>query len=25
VNDEALKTGVRMHTNVVMDFLNGKI
>ena len=25
VNDEALKTGVRMHANVVMDFLNGKI
>ncbi len=25
VNDEVLKTGVRMHANVVMDFLNGHI
>ena len=25
VKDEVLKTGVRMHVNVVMDFLNGRI
>ena len=25
VKDEVLKTGVRMHANVVMDFLNGTI
>ncbi|MFA9614680.1 MAG: amidohydrolase [Deltaproteobacteria bacterium] len=25
VKDEVLKTGIRMHANVVMDFLNGKI
>jgi len=25
VKDEVLKTGVRMHANVVMDYLNGKI
>ena len=25
VKDEALKTGIRMHANVVMDFLNGHI
>ena len=25
VKDEVLKTGVRMHANVVMDFLNGRI
>jgi amidohydrolase len=25
VKDEALKTGIRMHANVAMDFLNGKI
>ena len=25
VKDEALKMGVRMHANVVLDFLNGHI